>query len=171
MKQPKYSPQEALERVKLMMKYDMGKTLNENRNVIFEQSSFNYFNEMVKTYMKYPQSIPNINFGSVTIPADKHAAAFNKGISGIGGDASGLDEIITKTFKTLANSIAMFKSYPKINEETLYDAIKGEWFSSSVMNKIVSTVSTQLKTWCEVPRNKRNDLCKEKTKNELKYGI
>jgi hypothetical protein len=30
MKQPKYSPQEALERVKLMMKYDMGKTLNEN---------------------------------------------------------------------------------------------------------------------------------------------
>ncbi len=28
--QPKYSPQEALERVKLMMKYDMGKTLNEN---------------------------------------------------------------------------------------------------------------------------------------------
>jgi hypothetical protein len=30
MKQPKYSPQEALERVKLMMKYDLSKTLNEN---------------------------------------------------------------------------------------------------------------------------------------------
>jgi hypothetical protein len=37
MVQPQYSPQEALERVKLMMSYDMGKTLNENREIIFEQ--------------------------------------------------------------------------------------------------------------------------------------
>ena len=37
MVQPKYSPQEALERVKLMMKYDMSKTLNENKQVIEEQ--------------------------------------------------------------------------------------------------------------------------------------
>jgi hypothetical protein len=37
MVQPKYSPEEALERVKLMMSYDMGKTLNENREIIFEQ--------------------------------------------------------------------------------------------------------------------------------------
>ena len=33
MVQPKYSPQEALERVKLMMKYDTSKTLNENLKV------------------------------------------------------------------------------------------------------------------------------------------
>ena len=38
--QPKYSPQEALERVKLMMKYDMGKTLNENKGIVLEQESF-----------------------------------------------------------------------------------------------------------------------------------
>ena len=31
MKQPKYSPEEALDRIKLMMKYDLSKTLNENR--------------------------------------------------------------------------------------------------------------------------------------------
>jgi hypothetical protein len=37
MKQPEYSPLEALERIKLMMKYDMSKTLNENKEVIFEQ--------------------------------------------------------------------------------------------------------------------------------------
>ena len=37
MVQPKYSPEEALNRVKLMMSYDMGKTLNENREIIFEQ--------------------------------------------------------------------------------------------------------------------------------------
>jgi hypothetical protein len=36
---PKYSPEEALERVKLMMKYDTSKTLNENREIIFEQTT------------------------------------------------------------------------------------------------------------------------------------
>jgi len=39
MVQPKYSPQEALERVKLMMKYDTSKTLNENKGIIKEQLS------------------------------------------------------------------------------------------------------------------------------------
>lgn len=34
MVQPKYSPEEALERVKLMMSYDMSKTLNENKKEI-----------------------------------------------------------------------------------------------------------------------------------------
>jgi hypothetical protein len=38
MKQPKYSPEEALNRIKLMMSYDMGKTLNENKEIIFEQA-------------------------------------------------------------------------------------------------------------------------------------
>jgi hypothetical protein len=37
MVQPKYSPEEALERVKLMMKYDMSKTLNENKSIVSEQ--------------------------------------------------------------------------------------------------------------------------------------
>jgi hypothetical protein len=37
MKQPKYSPQEALERIKLMMNYDSSKTLNENKEVLSEQ--------------------------------------------------------------------------------------------------------------------------------------
>jgi hypothetical protein len=42
MVQPKYSPAEALERVKLMMSYDMSKTLNENKKeigIIEEQNS------------------------------------------------------------------------------------------------------------------------------------
>ena len=34
MVQPKYSPEEALKRVKLMMKYDSSKTLNENRTIV-----------------------------------------------------------------------------------------------------------------------------------------
>jgi hypothetical protein len=38
MVQPKYNPEEALQRIKLMMSYDMGKTLNENKQIISEQS-------------------------------------------------------------------------------------------------------------------------------------
>lgn len=38
MVQPQYSPEEALNKIKLMMGYDMSKTLNENKSVIFEQS-------------------------------------------------------------------------------------------------------------------------------------
>jgi hypothetical protein len=37
MVQPKYSPEEALQKMKLMMKYDSSKTLNENRQIISEQ--------------------------------------------------------------------------------------------------------------------------------------
>lgn len=36
--QPKYTPEEALAKVKLMMKYDLSKTLNENAGIISEQT-------------------------------------------------------------------------------------------------------------------------------------
>ena len=35
--QPHYSPQEALDKIKLMMKYDSSKTLNENKKIVSEQ--------------------------------------------------------------------------------------------------------------------------------------
>lgn len=65
--QPKYSPEEALQRVKLMMKYDTSKTLNENiiiseqidissdiRDIKDEISSFNSDEgEIIKIIQKY----------------------------------------------------------------------------------------------------------------------
>jgi hypothetical protein len=39
MVQPKYSPEEALQRIKLMMEYDSSKTLDENKKIISEQPS------------------------------------------------------------------------------------------------------------------------------------
>ena len=61
MVQPKYSPEEALERVKLMMKYDLSKTSVENKKVVSEQTQSsapdpllcikNYFR--TKTYFYY----------------------------------------------------------------------------------------------------------------------
>ena len=41
MVQPKYSPEESLERVKLMMKYDLSKTSVENKKVVSEQTQTN----------------------------------------------------------------------------------------------------------------------------------
>lgn len=41
MVQPKYSPEESLERVKLMMKYDLSKTSVENKKVVSEQTQSN----------------------------------------------------------------------------------------------------------------------------------
>jgi hypothetical protein len=39
MVQPKYSPEEALQRIKLMMEYDLSKTSTENRKVVLEQTT------------------------------------------------------------------------------------------------------------------------------------
>lgn len=39
MVQPKYSPQEALEKIKLMMNYDSSKTSTENKKVVSEQTT------------------------------------------------------------------------------------------------------------------------------------
>lgn len=47
--QPKYSPKEALEKMKLLMKYDTSKTLNENVEVIKEQISDNQLDVDVET--------------------------------------------------------------------------------------------------------------------------
>ena len=38
MVQPKYSPEEALQRVKLMMRYDSSKTLTENVNEVSDKT-------------------------------------------------------------------------------------------------------------------------------------
>lgn len=39
MVQPKYSPEEALQRIKLMMEYDLSKTSTENKKVVLEQTT------------------------------------------------------------------------------------------------------------------------------------
>jgi len=52
MVQPQYSPEEALERVKLMMSYDMSKTLNENKDIIFEEN-INIFKNKSQEELKY----------------------------------------------------------------------------------------------------------------------
>lgn len=64
MVQPKYSPEEALERVKLMMKYDLSKTSTENKKVVSEQTQSNVSDPLsciknyfrTKTYFYYKEA-------------------------------------------------------------------------------------------------------------------
>lgn len=170
MVQPKYNPQEALKRVELMMKYDSSKTLTENKEIIFEQSDFNYFNEISKSIMKYPDKWP-IDFGKPTIDVTKHSQEIYKAIKGAGRDSKGLEYIIPKTFNTINNSVSTIKTYPSIGKESIYDAINGEWFAGKILSDIISRLSTQLTEWCNIPNNKKNDICTIKTKEQLKYGI
>jgi hypothetical protein len=61
MVQPQYNPQEALERVKLMMKYDTSKTLNENRDIIFEQESTSTEEKIAELFYDDGASGPGTN--------------------------------------------------------------------------------------------------------------
>jgi hypothetical protein len=110
-----------------------------------------------------------INYGNPTIDPKKNAEAFQKAIKGIGRDISGLDYVIDKTFNKLSDSMSLIKTYPEVNGETLYDAIDGEWFSGGIMKTIVNKITSQLKTWCT--SNPQKEICKVKSKEQMKYGI
>ena len=167
-----YTPEESLHRIKLMMGYDSTKTLNENENLIFEQvDEQEYFKLLAKQFMKYPQAIPKLKFGNPSIKGSKNAAAIVKAISGVGRDNSGLKYLISKSFDTLPNSIEVIKSYPAVGEESIYDAINGEWFAGQILSTMVTGLSTQLMQWCKVPQNAKNKICVPKTKEQMKYGI
>ena len=69
MVQPKYNPQEALERVKLMMNYDLSKTSTENKKVIEEQRTeekgrFSCIKNYFKTEFIKPTRIKEFDYES-----------------------------------------------------------------------------------------------------------
>jgi hypothetical protein len=80
MKQPIYSPQEALERVKLMMKYDMSKTLNENKESIkrpLKEFKDNIDTPTEKSVQKILNSCSGRPDAEGTLDAASIASAFN----------------------------------------------------------------------------------------------
>jgi hypothetical protein len=168
---------DALKRVLLMMKYDNKKTLVENTSLIFEQTEDEYFTNLTKSFMAHPEQIPNI-FGNPTIKPEVNAKAFfmaisndrKRGIGSITRDMDpdqGLPSIISKTFNTLPNSVAMIKSYPAVGGETFWEAIEGEWFADDLKDSVINPVKTQIQTWCQDPKNKKNNLCVVKSR----YGL
>jgi hypothetical protein len=78
MVQPKYNPQEALERVKLMMNYDLSKTSVENKKVIEEQNQKS--SDPLSCVKNYYTS-ENIKFEELTLDSGKKAIYVNFGNS------------------------------------------------------------------------------------------
>jgi hypothetical protein len=61
MKQPKYSPEETLQRIKLMMEYDSSKTLDENKQTISEQTDdIDTISNEIKSFNTDEQKIVDI---------------------------------------------------------------------------------------------------------------
>lgn len=166
------TPQEALERVKLMMKYDLKKTLNENINE--DTTNIEWFKTVAKSFMKDPTQINTVNFGSPSGDINARVTAFNKAISGIGRDNEGITYAISKSMTNIADSMAFLKMYPQVNGESLYDALgesfslKGEWFSGKIMDNVVNIIANQLSTWCQ--SNPKQSICTPKSSVEQKYG-
>lgn len=97
MNQPKYSPQEAMERVKLMMKYDTSKTLTENKQIISEQPD--------------PVGVGAATGGAITgaLTAGAGAAATTAaaGLTGGAALAAGAGAVVTAPFLGAATAGAL----------------------------------------------------------------
>ena len=65
--QPKYSPEEALQAIKLRMNYDSSKTLNENLNSLNSQTTSLKLNDYVFDFVMTENKKYVIYFTSVTI--------------------------------------------------------------------------------------------------------
>ena len=78
------SPQESLERVKLMMKYDISKTLNENKEIIKEQTDIQFTTTQTSGLPTWTNNYPCLlqnNLGTLkkTSSNDQVMIAFNNG--------------------------------------------------------------------------------------------
>ena len=170
----KYTAEEALNEIRLRMVYDSSKTLNENLSLINEGSTSNYYKTRVQQLMQYPDNaIFKVNFGNPTVNVEQAATTIYNAIAGLGTSKEPLKYVIDKAFKTLPDSVAIIKAYESSDREneTLWDALNGEWFDGGSMESMVGKVAMQLKNWCTSnPKNKKITLCQELTDDELTYG-
>jgi hypothetical protein len=163
-----YTPEEKLQRIKLMMEYSLSKTYSENKQVIEEQSNDEYFKTAAKSIMNEPSQVANINFGNSTVNADQACRAIKKSVDGIGTTTSGIDYVVENGFKTIADTMAIIKKYPSIGGESLYDALEGEWFIGDTKTKLVDKLTKQLQEWCQTKPT--ISICQPKTPEQLKWG-
>jgi hypothetical protein len=96
MVQPKYSPHEALERIKLMMNYDSSKTLNENKKIIFEQNESGTLTDSdllgnTNLLWQYAQTAADFSIAAIhnVIPGLNPSQIINRG--GVKGIVDALD--------------------------------------------------------------------------------
>jgi hypothetical protein len=121
--------------------------------------------------MEFPDNeLFKLNFGTPTVNTEQAATTIYNAVVGLGTTPEALRHVIDKAFKTLADSISIIKVYKSSEREneTLWDALNGEWFDGGAMESVIDKVAGQLKTWCQT--HKKISLCQELTDDELKYG-
>jgi hypothetical protein len=117
MKQPEYSPLEALERIKLMMKYDMSKTLNENKETIKQP-----INEILQLI---PLTLPwLIGYGTTAAAAAIGTWIYN--VQG-GGDAFSKTQTFLQGCTSLDKNLkpTQSKGDHRAAADGIYNAIQG----------------------------------------------
>jgi hypothetical protein len=133
MSQPKYSPQEALDRVKLMMKYDTSKTLTENRQIINE--------------------IAPLVIAGITITAPWLYAAGASAIAGIGtwiynvqggGDAFAKTKTFFEGCSSLDKNLKPLQSKTDHREaaDAIYNAIEGIGTDENAIKGAISSMES-----------------------------
>jgi hypothetical protein len=134
--QPKYSPEEALNKIKLMMNYDSSKTLNENRLIITEQTQADPNQVSEETVSKVAQSISDLMgaqaFGvEWTTPEDDDWKKIKSLVLSLAG----------KTLNGQNAISSMMETYQLLTDNDLLNDIKEtgkHWYSSApgtFMNK------------------------------------
>lgn len=93
MVQPKYNPEEALERVKLMMNYDLSKTLNENKRNIKVLNEDSIDTDVEKSVQRILNACTNRPDSEGTLNAADIASKFNRAFKyQLGGFMGGTDD-------------------------------------------------------------------------------
>jgi hypothetical protein len=180
MVQPKYSPEEALNRVKLMMSYDMGKTLNENREIIFEQESLgpsetsNIARKIYKSFMGDVQSSDLQDVIDI-LTDEVIGKSFEDGTCLLNKVDLYIKKIKSGEFSDYFTTLQGISSWSgeDMENKTLGDLIKmsneeNEPEFIDIKNKLVGLINTERKGFCVTKKTEDNK--KEEGKKEVSKG-
>lgn len=133
MKQPEYSPLEALERIKLMMKYDTSKTLNENVETIKQP-----INEIIQFI---PITLPwLIGYGTTAVAA---IGTWIYNVQG-GGDAFSKTQTFLQGCTSLDKNLkpTQSKGDHRAAADGIYNAIQGIGTDEAAIKGSISSMET-----------------------------
>jgi hypothetical protein len=136
MVQPKYSPEEALQRIKLMMEYDTSKTLNENVETIKQP-----INEVVPLLALIPTTLPwLIGYGTAA------AAGIGTWIYNVqgGGDAFSKAQTFFAGCSSLDKNLKPLQSKGDHREaaDSIYNAIEGIGTDEDAIKGAISSMES-----------------------------
>lgn len=136
MVQPQYSPQEALDRIKLMMKYDTSKTLNENVETIKQP-----VNEIAPLLGFIPMALPwLIGYGTAAVAG---VSTWIYNVQG-GGDAFSKTQTFLQGCSSLDKNLKPTQSKGDHREaaDSIYNAIQGIGTDEDAIKGAISSMET-----------------------------